>query len=202
LAPLPILAFWLWSKAKQIKPAAVFAAAVGIVLLPWTLRNFLVFHKLIPVRDNFWAEVFFGNVGFETHPLKTSMEYQRLGELQFIEISKQRVLLYIHEHFGEFARQMLHRIGQFWVVPEGMWRLSFFLTLATFLGLCLMAKRKLPSAALFSIILITYPVTYYVSYTYSRYRHPIEPIMYLSSAFILVELAQRLRWIKRSASNL
>src|SRR5689334_16854407 len=83
LAPLPFLALWLWAKTRQFKPAAIFSAAVGSVLLPWTMRNFLVFHKLIPVRDNFWAEVFFGNLGFETHPLKSSMEYQRLGELQF-----------------------------------------------------------------------------------------------------------------------
>ena len=126
LAPLPFLVLWLWAKTRQLKPAAIFSAAAGLVLLPWTLRNFLVFHKLIPVRDNLWAEVFFGNIGFQTHPLKTSMEYQRLGELQFIEMAKQHVLLYIHDHFAEFLRQTLHRIGQFWILPEGMWRFSFF----------------------------------------------------------------------------
>ena len=190
LAPLPFLALWLWAKTRQIRPAAVFSTAVALVLLPWTLRNFVVFHKLIPVRDNFWAEVFFGNIGFQTHPLKTSMEYQRLGELPFIEMAKQQVLLYIHDHFGEFVRQTLHRVGQFWILPEGVWRLSFFLSFATILGLCVMVKRKLPAAQPFLIILAAYPVTYYVSYTFSRYRHPIEPIIYLSAAFLLREIGQ------------
>ena len=193
LAPLPFLVLWLWAKTRQFKPTAIFSGASGLVLLPWTLRNFLVFHKLIPVRDKFWAEVFFENIGFQTHPLKTSMEYQRLGELQFIEMAKQRVLLYIHDHFADFLQQTLYRAGQFWILPEGMWRLSFFLSIATFLGLCVMAKRKLPTALPFLIILAVYPLTYYVSYTFSRYRHPIEPIMYMSAAFLLVEVGQRFR---------
>jgi len=199
LAPLPFLVLWLWAKNKQLLPGAIFAAAVGLVLLPWTLRNFLVFHKLIPVRDNFWAEVFFGNIGFETHPLKTSMEYQRLGELQFIEMARHQVLLYIHDHFAEFLQQTLHRIGQFWILPEGMWRFSFFLSIATFLGLGVMIKRKLPAALPVLIILMAYPATYYVSYTFSRYRHPIEPIMYMSAAFLLVEVGQRFRQQKTVA---
>jgi 4-amino-4-deoxy-L-arabinose transferase-like glycosyltransferase len=193
LAPLPFLALWLWAKSRQFKPAAIFSTAVGLVLVPWTLRNFFVFHKLIPVRDNFWAEVFFGNIGFQTHPLKSSMEYQRLGELQFIENSKQQVLLYIHDHFAEFVEQTLHRIGQFWILPEGLWGLSFFLSLAAFAGLCVMAKRKLPAVFPFLIVLAAYPVTYYISYTFSRYRHPVEPVMYMSAAFLLVEIAQRLQ---------
>ena len=193
LAPLPFLALWLWAKARQLKPAAIFSAAVGVVLLPWTLRNFLVFHKLIPVRDNFWAEVFFGNIGFEAHPLKTSMEYQRLGELQFIEEVKQRSIMYIQIHFTDFFQQTLHRIGQFWILPEGMWKLSFFLSIASLLGLFVMFKHKLIAAMPFLIILLAYPVTFYVSYTFSRYRHPIEPIMYISAAFLLVEIGERLR---------
>jgi hypothetical protein len=191
LAPLPFLALWLWAKTKQFKLTVIFSAAVGLGLLPWTLRNFFVFHRLIPVRDNFWAEIFFGNLGFETHPLKTSMEYQRLGELQFIDAAKQRVIMYTQTHFAEFIQQTLHRIGQFWILPEGMWKLSFFLTVATLLGLCMMVKHKLPAALPLLIILAAYPATYYISYTFSRYRHPIEPIMYISAAFLLAEIAHR-----------
>jgi len=176
-----------------MKPAAVFSMAVGLVLLPWTLRNYFAFHKLVPVRDNFWAEVFFGNLGFQTHPLKTSMEYQKLGELQFIQVAKQQVLIYIQNHFAEFAGQTLHRIGQFWILPEGMWKLSFFLSMATLVGVYLMAKHRLAAAAPFLIILAAYPLTYYISYTFSRYRHPIEPLMYLSLAFLLVKAGQ---WVQ------
>ncbi len=193
LAPLPFLAIWLWTKTAQIKPVTVFSIAIGLLLFPWTLRNYFAFHKFVPVRDNFWAEVFFGNLGFQTHPLKTSMQYQKLGELQFIEGTKQQVLMYIQDHFTEFLGQTLHRIGQFWILPEGIWKLSFFLSIATIVGVVMMAKRKLPAALPFLLILAAYPVTFYVSYTFSRYRHPIEPIMYLSAAFLLVEIEKRIR---------
>ena len=198
LAPLPFLVLWLWSKDKQVKAPALFAASAGMVLVPWTVRNFLAFHKLVPVRDNFWAEVYWGNLGFGTHPLGNSMGYQTLGEMPFIEVLKQRVLDYIHYHFAEFARQTLDRAEQFWIRPEGMWGLSFFLALVTALGLLLMARRRHPAAFPFFIILMTFPVTYYISYAFSRYRHPIEPIMYLSSAFFLVEASQTLGRTKRS----
>ncbi len=197
LAPMPFLVLWLWLKTKRIKLAGTFAGSLITILVPWTLRNLFVFHRLVPVRDNFWADMYWGNVGFGTHPLGKSMEYQRLGELPFIELCKQRLLLYLHDHFAEFARQTLHRIGNFWILPEGWWGLSFFLTAGTVMGVYLMARRKHPAAFPLSTILLVFPVTYYVSYTFSRYRHPIEPIMYLISAFVLVELGQRVGGVWR-----
>ena len=48
-------------------------------ILPWTARNFRVFGQIIPVRSNFWAEVYFGNVDFSVHPVGNSMVYQHEG---------------------------------------------------------------------------------------------------------------------------
>jgi 4-amino-4-deoxy-L-arabinose transferase-like glycosyltransferase len=191
LAPLPFLGLWLWISTRRLKAAAVFVSGAAMVLLPWTLRNYLTFHKFIPVRSNFWAEMSWGNLGWQNHATGGSMEYQRLGEVQFGAVSKQRVVVYLHDHFGEFLQQTLHRSGEFWIIPEGIWRFSFFLTLTAVIGLLLMARKHFKMASAFGIILLTYPVVYYISFVFSRYRYPVEPILYLSVAFLLDEAIKR-----------
>jgi len=193
LAPVPFLAVWSWAGSKRLKAGALFVVGACLLILPWTLRNYLVFQKFIPVRSNFWAEMSYGNLGFQNHATGDWMEYQRLGEVGFGAVSKQRTLQYIHDHPIDFAKHTLYRTGQFWIVPEGMWRFSFWLTLATLLGLWLIARKNRPAALMFAIILTTYPIVYYISFVFSRYRHPVEPIMYLSLAFLLIELGKYLR---------
>src|SRR5262249_13731704 len=56
LGVLPFLAVWaLWP--LRLTRAARFAGACALVfiagLAPWTIRNYLVFHKFIPLRSNF-----------------------------------------------------------------------------------------------------------------------------------------------------
>ena len=57
--------------------------ATCLIIAPWTIRNYLVFREIVPIRSNGLAEIYFANCGFETHPLGPSMEYQALGEAAF-----------------------------------------------------------------------------------------------------------------------
>jgi 4-amino-4-deoxy-L-arabinose transferase-like glycosyltransferase len=200
LAPLPFLTLWLGWRGKRWKPSTVFALAACLALLPWTTRNLLVFHKFIPVRSNFWAEMSYGNLGFKNHATGNSMEFQTLGEMRFVAVSRERVLTYVRSHPGEFLKQSLHRAGEFWILPEGMWKLSFWLSLLTLTGVCRLAWRRHPAAPMLVIIFLTYPVVYYISFVFSRYRHPIEPLMYLSSATVLVEAGKHWRGKQRLRS--
>jgi hypothetical protein len=183
----------MWLRSKRLNVAVTLVAATILILLPWTLRNAVVFHRFIPVRSNFWAEVSYGNLGFENHATGPSMEYQRLGEIAFGDVSKQRALSYIRAQPLEFFHKTVRRIGEFWVYPEGGFGLSFYLSLCTLLGLCLMFKVQPWPAAFFALVLIVYPIPYYVSFVFSRYRYPIEPIMYLSTAFLIDRAARALR---------
>jgi hypothetical protein len=40
------------------------------------------------------------------------------------------------------------------------------------------------------LVLIFYPMIYYISYTFSRYRHPIEPIIYVLAAYGVTIIAE------------
>jgi hypothetical protein len=39
----------------------------------------------------------------------------------------------------------------------------------------------------FLTVLVFYPLTYYATYIFPKYRHPIEPLMMLLAAFAMVQ---------------
>ncbi len=66
-AVFPFFWAWLWVSYRQRAAdhaTRLFLASVGIfllTLLPWTIRNYQVFGRLMPVRDNFGLELWLGN---------------------------------------------------------------------------------------------------------------------------------------------
>jgi len=181
LAPfLPILLV-LYVRNRNAKQLLILALAMLLIITPWTLRNFVAFHTLMPIRSNGWAEIYFGNVGFELHPSGPSMQYQTMGEVAFVEKSKSDVLRYVAAHSMEFFELTGRRAFNFWVLPEGALGLPFILGLLSFFG-AFHATRKSDKGAVLMQVLIFYPIIYYVSYVFSRYRHPIEPVIYVLAA--------------------
>src|SRR5260370_38982917 len=80
LAPLPILAWLLSDRERRRKPVLVMTIVAAIVFFPWTVRNYVVFHEILPIRSNGLAEEYSANCGFELHPLVPSMEDHRQHE--------------------------------------------------------------------------------------------------------------------------
>ena len=184
---LPILLV-LYVRDRKAKQVLILALAMALVITPWTLRNFAVLHTLMPIRSNGWAEIYFGNVSFELHPSGPSMQYQTTGELAFVEKSKSDVLRYVAAHPTEFLELTGRRAFNFWVLPEGALGLSFILGLLSFFG-AFHATRKSDKGSVLMLVLIFYPMIYYVSYVFSRYRHPIEPVIYVLAAYGVMIIA-------------
>jgi hypothetical protein len=60
--------------------------------------------------------------------------------------------------------------------------LSFILGLVSFFG-AFHAIRESRNGAVLMLVLIFYPMIYYVTYVFSRYRYPIEPVIYVLAAY-------------------
>jgi hypothetical protein len=60
-------------------------------------------------------------------------------------------------------------------------------------------RRKLPGAALFGMALLTMPTLYYVVATQERFRHPIEPLLYVLGVYAVqsAEKSWRVGWFGR-----
>jgi len=188
LAALPAFAIIVAWRKRCWKGSAVMILLCALGIAPWTVRNAMSFHRLIPVRSNFWPEMFFGNVTFSLHPTGDSMVYQQEGEIRFGADLRARVIAHIRSNPGEFVRRTGRRVFTFWTEPVHFGPYAAMLSLAAWAGILLAWHAGLDWAP-FACVLALYPLIYYVTYTFSRYRHPIEPVMYTLAGYAISELA-------------
>jgi 4-amino-4-deoxy-L-arabinose transferase-like glycosyltransferase len=217
---LPFAGVWLlWRqiKAERSRRAFSMALAAGVIFLallaPWVARNYLVFHRLIPVRGNFWAELRMGNaedaVGLWRswmHPSSNVLElqkYRQMGEVAYVQSKKHDALAFIRSHPGRFVVLCLRRAGFYWYgTPRdtGMELLSESRNLAfllssilAFAGLSVVWRRKNPATFLFASLLFAAPLIYYLTFPHPRYRAPIEPQMLILSVGLFLAVEPRNR---------
>jgi len=206
------LVFWLWlgmgrgRREPHFVRNGLLAIAVAILcLLPWTVRNYRAFHRVIPVRDNFGLELWIGNHpggdGQFLHelPLFDPTLYNRLGETAFMEQKREIAWQFIRQHPGVFLRRSGARCLRYWSAPNGsLWPLVSLLAWA---GLFLLCWRKEPAAVPFAIVMVFFPLTYYATHSVATYRHPIEPMVILLAVYALWSGVERCVGKVRRASD-
>ena len=203
---LPFCGLWIiWKKPGAQFGNAALAAIIFLALLtPWTVRNYLVFGKFIPIRGNFGAEFRMGNGPgadglwlFYLHPVKDPIEfehYRQMGEPAYVRSRFEEAWNYIEARPGNFAKLSLRRFIYFWLgtprTQEGsalFWaRNILFLgsSIIPFLGLIWCYKRKEFGRNLFAWLFFSVPLIYYFTYPLPRYRHPIEPEMLILGVYL------------------
>jgi hypothetical protein len=191
IAPLPFLLLYLVysAPARNLRLGFWTLVSFAVVLVPWTVRNEVVFHKLFFVRSNPWAEIYFGNAGFDLHPRGESGEYQRLGEAAYSTEMKQRLIEYVRERPRVFVGDGLGRVWPFWTAPAYLYALTIPLLLLTVAGVVFAYLNGHRGTILFVIVFVFYPLTYYFSHTFARFRHPMEPLMFVLAAYAVGKLA-------------
>jgi len=195
LALMPFFWLWLWyvyrrrgeSCNRVLWTSFVFCM---LVISPWIVRNYAVFHRLIPIRDNFGLELWVGNGHDTDFSILKVTEFNQLGEIPFMESKRQRALQFIQAHPAEFLRAMAWRSVRFWVAPDGSaWP---WISLLAWAGLFLALKRKGLNAVPFAIVMTVFPIVYYVTHAHVTYRYPIEPEILLLAGYTLVTAVESL----------
>ena len=187
------LCLWVACRRRGQPSGKNLLASVGLfvlLLVPWMIRNYTVFHRLMPVRDNFGLELWLGNHEGVTRlldtdfPLRNPAEYNRLGELRFMEEKREIALTFIRQRPGEFLKLSADRFFRYWTAPEiALW---LPLSALAWAGMILTWRRKGLEAVPYAIILLMFPVIYYVTHTFNSYRHPTEPAMFILAAYAVV----------------
>jgi 4-amino-4-deoxy-L-arabinose transferase-like glycosyltransferase len=217
LSVLPFFWLWLWIRYRRHGQscAKVLLASLTIcvlVLLPWTIRNYTVFHRPIPVRDNFALELWVGiELGSATpgavitrpfpsdFPLGDPTDYDRMGEIGFMESRSRMAMQFIQQHPREYLRMAAIRCFRFWSEPGDGWLL---ISALAWLGAILTVMRKRMDALPYVAVLVIFPLVYYITNTFPTYRHPIEPVMLLLAAYAAVRVEQAIaRWLFRIGSS-
>jgi hypothetical protein len=212
---LPWAAWRTYSKTNWRGPALAFALALACCV-PWTIRNYEVFHRLIPLRSGFGFELYIGNNENYAQPQmvwppKVSYErellrYVRLGEVAFMDEEKAKALAFIKSHSRIALELLAKRIVDFWIgtltpfhilLTDTSW-LDRFVVLCNFLlpvgvvaGLLLLLSTRSPLTLPLAVFPALFPLVYYLTHTSLRYRHAIDPCAFLLAAVALVAIFRR-----------
>lgn len=210
-AVLPFLLLWLYlemrSKSLAWSRDIVLAMALTVlVCVPWTIRNAIQFHRVIPIRSDFPFELWMGNNPiYDEHSREinriTRYEqvhlYAELGETAFLDEKGRAAREFIRSHPALCLQLAGRRAIAFWLGTFSPWqdflrsdslfvRFLFGWNALTVLGtvsglFCLWFTRRnvfLPLTA-FPIV---FPLVYYVTQESLRLRHPCDPVLALLMA--------------------
>lgn len=195
LAVFPFFWLWLWYMHRRraescSRPLLASVAICVLVLTPWTIRNYIVFQRFVPIRDNFGLELWVGNRHDTNFSIENVAEFNQLGEIRFMRTKRDLALESIRAHPGHFVRAMAWRCYQYWVSPNGSaWP---WISLLAWTGLGLMVRRNGFESAPFAIVLLAFPIVYYVTHSHINYRYPIEPEILLCAAYAVVTITHLL----------
>jgi hypothetical protein len=209
---LPLLLGWAVYRACQraplrlTRPALAFGLAV-LCCVPWTARNYAVFHRFVPLRSNFPLELYIGNnENYDDKrprfppPItkeRETVRYFRMGEIPFMDEEKRKAMAFMVSHPRMELMLFGDRFVAFWAGianPADTFRATDSLLIRSLIlcavlsgigalcGLLVLARRRSIYAFPLAAFPVVFPFLYYVTHTSLRYRHPLDPVTLLLTA--------------------
>jgi len=192
MLPLPFLVLFLRQHGRFRKQIVAAFAIVILTMTPWTIRNYVRFGRLIPIRGNFGAELWAGNhpgvqgpADESVHPLKDKSEldaYEQMGEAGYVASRQRMANAFIRGNPKQFVELSWERFISFWSAPLVM--SSAWPAACAVLGWAAMIllwwrKESRPLVTPFAAVILFFPASYYLSHAESYFRSPVEPLISL-----------------------
>ncbi len=232
---LPFLLGWLFYRNwRRRRPAPVRASltrpvlALGIAALccvPWTIRNYEVFHTLVPLRSVLGLQLWLGNNPqaspvwhAKVHPINNPAqraEYIRLGEIAYMHRKFGEAIRYMVSHPRRVAYLAARRFLAIWaggtpypvrafLANRSLWfryvlLFNLLAAIGTAAGIVILFRRRSPYALCVAVFPVVFPWAFYLTLAMPRYRLPIDPMVMLLSAVSLGALFHLIKG-KREAS--
>jgi hypothetical protein len=218
-ALLPFLLAWLAYRAHQTDPrwlskAAAAAAVVILCCVPWTIRNYAVFHTFVPLRSVLGLQLWLGNneqtqdvFRGNLHPIYNSVErahYVEVGEITYMQEKKHEAIQYIARHPAREAHLIFRRFIAIWAggtpyplqdfADSSSWWFRYVVafnllaSLGALGGIVILFRRRSAYAFPVAVFPVIYPWAFYLTLALPRYRLPIDPVLMLLFAVSLVAI--------------
>jgi hypothetical protein len=116
---------------------------------------------------------------------KEEASYKLMGEVQYVQWKKIQVVNFIRSNPGLFARLGVKRFYLFWSgysqpAEKLRWLRAagwIAFTLLAAAGLAFAFRSGIAGTLPLALLLLIYPLPYYITFAFARYKHPIEPLM-------------------------
>jgi 4-amino-4-deoxy-L-arabinose transferase-like glycosyltransferase len=217
LSTLPFLAGWAAWRRRRLQGLMAAVLVAAICCVPWTIRNWEVFHALIPLRSVLGLQLWCGNnpqakvvwLG-DQHPIHDQAErdrYVEMGEIAYMREKERNAIAYMATHPTHEIQLITGRFVSIWTAgtptpiadflrTRSAWFryvLLFNIAVAfgTLAGLVILFVRRSPFAFPAAVYPVVFPWAYYLTLALPRYRHPIEPVLLLLSAIAIQAMFAR-----------
>jgi 4-amino-4-deoxy-L-arabinose transferase-like glycosyltransferase len=220
LSVFPGLVLWMICSLHRhnkgwLRPSIAAVLCVVAVMAPWIIRNYLAFHKFIPVRDSLGLELYVGNNGNDTlaydlqaGPWKNTAEwgrFQQLGEDAYFE-EKGRVaaglIMADPRHYAvKCIRRFINVWTDFWSLNHELLAddpysplvaaLCTILSILTLWGLWRALSKDAFGTMPYLIVLFCYPLVYCFTHTADWYRRPIDPFFVALAGYAISSLCRQ-----------
>lgn len=188
------------SGLRWVLPASVASLTLALTISPWMIRNAIVFHRFIPMRDSMGLEMYLGNNGdsrhwrsgdhHPNHDPKELVEYNE-GELPYMDHKLAEATAYIRAHPAWYAWMTARRVIYLW---SGYWSLdrayltqepldpfnipvAASLSLLGLMGVILAWRDRRVEALRYGGVLALYPLLYYFVHPEAYRMRPLDPLL-------------------------
>jgi hypothetical protein len=231
-SPAPVLALWIGLLFLKHRPplrtavgysAVLFVTIFGLIL-PWTVRNYLVLGSPIWARGNLGLELQVSNndlatpIGYDNqtnlefdfyHPnrsLQERLRYREIGEVAYQREKMQKAVAWILAHPAKFARLTLLRAWYFWTAPtrwtaaagrQAQMPVLYAMSGLAAFGLWRLLRIERTAGLQLAALGLGFSFIYYFVQFENRYRYPIFWSLLLLAGFGLTEMSSWRRGERR-----
>jgi 4-amino-4-deoxy-L-arabinose transferase-like glycosyltransferase len=221
---LPLLLGWLaWRAWRERRPRplreSLARPALALVLatlccVPWTIRNYRVFHSFVPWSSVLGLQLWQGNNPqarpiwlAHLHPINDQAEraaYMRMGEIAYMKQKFHLAVAYMITHPRRELVLISRRFLAIWsggtpypfrdfLATHSPWfryvlLFNLLAALAAAAAIVVLFRRRSEYAFPLAVFPLVFPWAYYLTLAYPRYRFPIDPVVILLAAIALLTL--------------
>jgi 4-amino-4-deoxy-L-arabinose transferase-like glycosyltransferase len=217
---VPFLLGWIayrhWKKGFEpwARQAAVSVFVIVLCCVPWTVRNYQVFHAWVPLRSVFGLQTWLGNNSQTTpvwlgllHPIFNSAErekYIEMGEIAYMREKRNLAIEFVEENPRRVLELSVLRFITVWSGGTAYPVRDFFnnhdlwfryvllfnivAAFGTLTGILLLWRGHSEYTFPLAATILIYPVPYYLTLVEPRYRLPIDPLVMMLLAVTLQAL--------------
>lgn len=206
---LPFLLGWMAYRArrKEYPWLARPALTVGVLVLccvPWTIRNYIVFHSFVPLRSVLGLQLWLGNndqyrnqfPGW-LHPIDNVAErkkYIQMGEFPYMQEKEHEAIQWMLAHPRKVLAFSARRFLGVWTgsltpvydflkthstLIRTLFLCNLLAGIGTLFGMVLLFRKRSEYAFPVAVFPVVFPFAFYLTQALLRYRHPIDPIVLL-----------------------
>ena len=214
-----LLALACWRLRVERKrwqmPGLIACMVMAAAISPWIIRNAMVFHRFIPMRDNMGLELWLGNNGQTLHwtdndlnpehNVRQLAEYNTMGELAYMDHKMHQAEAYIADHPGWYAWMCVRRAVYLWT---GYWSLdrnylaqepmdlanipfATGLTLLALLGLVTAWRKNRWECIRYAGVLFLFPFMYYFVHPGAYRMRPLDPLIVILGCQVILAISLR-----------